>query len=58
MEKDFAPVTLAAAAPFILGVHPSLPVTSLRELIELAKAKPGQLNYGSGGKRHAAASGD
>jgi tripartite-type tricarboxylate transporter receptor subunit TctC len=49
MEKDFAPVTLAAAAPFILGVHPSLPATSLRELIDLAKAKPGQLNYGSGG---------
>ena len=49
MEKDFAPVTLAAAAPFILGVHPSIPANSLKELIALAKEKPGQLNYGSGG---------
>lgn len=49
MEKDFAPVTLAAAAPFVLSVNPSVPATSLKDLIDLAKAKPGQLNYGSGG---------
>jgi tripartite-type tricarboxylate transporter receptor subunit TctC len=47
--KDFAPVTLAAAAPFILGVYPSVPVHTLAELIADAKAHPGQLNYGSGG---------
>jgi tripartite-type tricarboxylate transporter receptor subunit TctC len=47
--KDFAPVTLAAAAPFILGVHPSMPMHNLAEFIADAKAHPGQLNYGSGG---------
>jgi tripartite-type tricarboxylate transporter receptor subunit TctC len=46
--KDFAPVTLAVNAPNILVVHPSLPVTSVKELIALAKARPGELNYGSG----------
>jgi tripartite-type tricarboxylate transporter receptor subunit TctC len=49
IEKDFTPVTLAAEAPFILGVHPSLPIHTLAELIAFAKAHPGQLNYGSGG---------
>jgi tripartite-type tricarboxylate transporter receptor subunit TctC len=47
--KDFAPVSLAASAPNVLVVHPSLPVKSVKELIALAKAKPGALNYGSGG---------
>jgi tripartite-type tricarboxylate transporter receptor subunit TctC len=46
--KDFAPVTLAVRAPNILLVHPSLPVNSPRELIALAKARPGDLNYGAG----------
>jgi tripartite-type tricarboxylate transporter receptor subunit TctC len=46
--KDFAPVTLAVRAPTILLVHPSLPVRTVRDLITLARAKPGQLNYGSG----------
>ena len=46
--EDFAPVTLAVNSPNILVVHPSLPVKSVKELIALAKAKPGQLNYGSG----------
>jgi tripartite-type tricarboxylate transporter receptor subunit TctC len=49
MEKDFAPVTLIASTPFILAVHPSVPVGSVEDLIRLAKAKPGTLNYGSGG---------
>lgn len=49
MEKDFAPVTLIASTPFILAVHPSVPVGSVEDLIRLAKAKPGALNYGSGG---------
>ncbi len=46
--KDFAPVTLAVTAPNVLVVHPSLPVKSVKELIALAKAKPGVLNYGGG----------
>lgn len=47
-EKDFAPVTLATQSPNLLVVHPSLPVKSVKELIALAKARPGDLNYGSG----------
>lgn len=46
---DFAPITLAVTAPNVLVVHPSLPVKSARELIALAKARPGELNYGAGG---------
>ena len=46
--KDFAPVTWATNSPNLLVVHPSLPVTSVRELIALAKARPNELNYGSG----------
>ena len=47
--KDFAPVTVLAAVPNILVVHPSLGVKSLRDLIALAKAKPGTLNFASAG---------
>jgi len=47
--KDFAPVTLVSSAPNILIVHPSLPVKSVKELIALAKAHPGELSFGSGG---------
>ena len=47
--KDFAPVSLVSSAPLVLMVHPSLPVKNVRELISLAKASPGKLNYGSGG---------
>ena len=47
--KDFAPVALITRIPFVLVVHPSLPVRSVPELINLAKAKPGQLSYASGG---------
>ena len=46
---DLAPVTQVNSAPLMLVVHPSLPVTSVAELIAYAKARPGQLNYGSGG---------
>jgi tripartite-type tricarboxylate transporter receptor subunit TctC len=49
MVRDFAPVTLLASTPFILAVHPSVSANSVRELIALAKSKPGTLNYGSGG---------
>jgi tripartite-type tricarboxylate transporter receptor subunit TctC len=47
--KDFAPVTWAARSPSTLVVHPSLPVRTVRDLIALAKTRPGQLSYGSGG---------
>jgi tripartite-type tricarboxylate transporter receptor subunit TctC len=47
--KDFAPVSLCATSPLILVVHPSVPVYSVKELIALARARPGELNYGSGG---------
>ena len=47
--RDFAPVTRLAALPHILVVHPTLPVKSVKELIALAKAKPGELNYASSG---------
>ena len=46
--RDFSTVTWATSAPNILVVHPSLPVKTVRELIALAKARPGELNYGSG----------
>ncbi len=48
-EKDFSPITLVAKVPLVLIVHPSVPVKNVKELIALAKAKPGQLNYGSAG---------
>jgi tripartite-type tricarboxylate transporter receptor subunit TctC len=47
--RDFAPITLIARAPNVLVAHPSLPVHSVKDLITLARARPGQLNYGSGG---------
>jgi len=47
--KDLAPVTLIAEAPFLLVVHPSMPVKSVKEFVAFAKARPGALNYGSGG---------
>ena len=55
--KDFAPITLAAMFPLGLFVHPSVPAQSVRELIALAKAKPGAINFasaGSGGPTHMA----
>ncbi len=45
IQRDFAPVTLLASTPFVLLAHPSLPVTNLQDLIKLAKANPGKLNY-------------
>jgi tripartite-type tricarboxylate transporter receptor subunit TctC len=47
--RDFAPVTMLIASPYVVVVHPSVAATSLRELIALAKARPGQINYASGG---------
>ncbi len=53
--KDFAPVTLTAISPMFLVTHPSVPAASYGELVSLARAKPGQLNYassGTGGASH------
>lgn len=48
-EKDLVPVSLTALVPYVLSVHPSVPARSVKELIALARAKPGVLNYGSAG---------
>jgi tripartite-type tricarboxylate transporter receptor subunit TctC len=47
--NDFVPVSLMASTASVLTVHPSLPVHSVRELLQLAKSRPGMLNYGSAG---------
>src|SRR5437879_4135810 len=47
--RDFAPITLAATAPNVLVVNPSLPVRSLAEFIAMAREKPGKLSYGTPG---------
>ncbi len=55
--KDFAPVATLIGAPYVLAVHPSLPVNNLREFIAFAKSRPGQLNYATssaGGLQHLA----
>lgn len=49
LAKDFAPVSLVASTPLVLVANPSLPVKTVKDLIALAKAHPGELNYGSGG---------
>jgi tripartite-type tricarboxylate transporter receptor subunit TctC len=49
VETDFAPITLVATIPQILVAHPSVPANSIKELIALAKKKPGMLNYASAG---------
>ena len=43
--RDFAPVTLVTSVPNVLVLHPSVPAASVKELVALAKAKPGQLNF-------------
>ena len=48
--RDFAPISLLATTAYMLLVHPSVPAKSVRELLALAKARPGQLNYGSTGQ--------
>lgn len=49
LERDFAPVSLVASGMAALVVHPSVPASNLKELIALARAHPGKLNYGTGG---------
>lgn len=48
-QKDFVPVALVARAPLFLAVHPKVPVNTLDEFIAYARARPGQVNYGSSG---------
>ena len=55
--KDFAPITVCVTAAYVLVVHPSLPAKSVKELIALARARPGEINYsssGSSGPQHLA----
>ena len=47
--RDFAPIAILAITPLCVAVHPSVPVRSLRELIDYAKANPGKLSYGTAG---------
>jgi len=48
VQRDFVPITLAVITPNVLVVHPSLPVKTVKDLITLAKARPGVLNYSAG----------
>jgi tripartite-type tricarboxylate transporter receptor subunit TctC len=48
-QKDLAPLVLVAAQPMAIGAHPSFPATGVRDLIQIAKAKPGALSYGTAG---------
>ncbi|MEO7726871.1 MAG: tripartite tricarboxylate transporter substrate binding protein [Burkholderiales bacterium] len=57
LQKDLEPISMIASAPFVLVVHPSLPVKNVKDLIAMAKARPGQLLYastGNGGSPHLA----
>jgi tripartite-type tricarboxylate transporter receptor subunit TctC len=49
VERDFAPITLAGSTPNLLALHPSIPVKTLKELIALAKSRPGQLTIAAAG---------
>jgi tripartite-type tricarboxylate transporter receptor subunit TctC len=49
VERDFAPVSLVVSAPYVLVAHPSLPAKTVKELVALAKARPGVLSYATGG---------
>jgi tripartite-type tricarboxylate transporter receptor subunit TctC len=47
--RDFSPISIVGTNPYALGVHPSLPVRNLKELVALARARPGEVTYGSAG---------
>ena len=49
LEKDFAPISLLANGAYVLVVHPSLPVRSVKDLLDLARREPGRLTYGTSG---------
>lgn len=51
--KDFSPISLVTSGQYVLVVHPSLPARNVKELIALARARPGQLNYASAGNGNA-----
>ena len=53
LTRDFEPVSLVTTGQYVIIVHPSLPVKSVKELIALARARPGQLNYASAGSGNA-----
>ncbi|MEO7728681.1 MAG: tripartite tricarboxylate transporter substrate binding protein [Burkholderiales bacterium] len=53
LVRDFAPVSQVTSGAYVIVVHPSLPVKSVKDLIALARAKPGQLNYASAGSGNA-----
>src|SRR5262249_46888592 len=53
IQRDFAPISLITTGQYIIVVHPSLPVRSVRDLIALARARPGALAYASGGPGNA-----
>jgi len=48
-ERDFAPVSLVSTVPFVMAIHPSVPARSVKQMITLAKSKPGSLNFSSSG---------
>jgi len=48
-QKDLVPIMQVATGPFVLAVHPSLPVRNVKDLVALARARPGELNFGSSG---------
>lgn len=49
LVRDFLPISLLASTPFLLTIHPSVPAASVKDLVALAKSRPGALHYGSGG---------
>src|SRR5688572_7852185 len=49
LERDFAPISLEAIGTFVLVVHPTVPARDAKQLVALARAQPGKLNYGSSG---------
>ncbi len=54
LRRDLAPVSMVAVGPYLLVVHPSVPARNVKDLIALARAQPGRLNYGSSGAGSAA----
>jgi tripartite-type tricarboxylate transporter receptor subunit TctC len=48
-QRDFTPISLATRAPFVLAMHPSVPIRSVKELVAFARAKPGALDFASAG---------
>ena len=52
VRTDFAPISLVSNAYLLLVMHPSVPVRTVKDVIALAKANPGKLNFGSAGRGH------